>query len=318
MTLLRSRILVCEPRDFSETVVSRLRQHADVELREISSAELPAVLDTYDVLWLRLAHRLDAALIAGAKRCRVVATAVTGLDHIDLEACNTKGIRVVSLKGETAFLKSVRATAELTLGLLMALMRRIPEAAASVKSGRWDRDSFRGNELNGKTAGIIGVGRLGTLVAGYLRAFGMRVIGYDIRADWAAEVTGVECAESLASLLEQSDVVTIHVDLNHGSRNLIDARALQQMKRGGWLVNTSRGGVVDEGALIAALESGHLKGAAIDVLTGEPLVDARHPVVRYANENDNLLLVPHIGGNTCESFEKTESFIATRVLEALE
>lgn len=310
----RLRLLIAEPLDFSPKAIALLEGSVDVVLRETSAAGLAAALAEFDAVWFRLAHRIDAALLQGRPRCRVIATPVTGIDHIDLQACEAAGIRVVSLKGEIEFLKQVRATAELTVGLTLALMRKIPQASRSVLDGRWQRDLFRGSELYGKTVGLVGVGRLGSIVAGYFAAFGMTVLGFDIRPD---SPPGVERVGSLEELMSRSDVVSVHVTYDDSTRGLIGARQLAAMKQGSWFVNTSRGGVVDEAALLVALESGHLAGAALDVLSGEPAVDARHPVVQYAKGHDNVLVVPHIGGNTVESFEKTELFLAGKVLEAL-
>jgi D-3-phosphoglycerate dehydrogenase / 2-oxoglutarate reductase len=307
------RVLIAEPEGFSPRAVALLRERAEVELRACTRDELAAAFATHDVVWFRLGHRIDAALLAGAGRCRVLATPVTGLDHIDLQACAARGIRVVSLRGEVEFLRTVRATAELTLGLLLALVRRIPAAHAHVLDGGWDRDRFRGRELHGRTAGLVGVGRLGTIVAGLLAALGMEVLGADPRPDFPDGVTRV----SLEELLTRSDVVSVHASYGPSTRHLIGARELGLLRPGAVLVNTSRGGVVDEGALLAALVEGRLAGAALDVIDGEPDIGAQHPLVRYAQAHENLILVPHIGGNTLESFEKTEVFLAGRVLEAL-
>lgn len=309
------RALIAEPDDFSPRAVEILRRAGlDVDLVRVGRGQLGSSFSTHDVVWLRLAHRIDGAVLGDTPRCRVLATPVTGLDHIDLAACEQRGVRVVSLKGEVEFLRRVRATAELTMGLMLSLLRHIPAAAEDVKAGRWDRDSFRGQELFDKTVGVVGMGRLGSIVAGYLRAFGCHVLGADPRPDFPTDL-----AEhvSLDELLARSDVVTLHVSYGPGSRHLFDAAALARMKPGAILVNTSRGGVVDEGALVAALESGHLAGAALDVLDGEPGIDGTHPLVQAARRLPNLLVVPHIGGNTAESFEKTEVFLAGRVLEAL-
>jgi len=311
---VRPRILIVEPFDFSPVALSRLREQADVELREVSRSELKDAFMSYDVVWQRLAHRIDSEVIGVRPRCRVVATPVTGIDHIDLPACEAAGIKVVSLKGEVEFLKQVRATAELTVGLAIGVMRRIPASMGSVLEGEWRRDLFRGNELFGKTVGIIGVGRLGTLVAGYFRAFGMEVLGFDVRSDFPEEITRVDLPE----LLRRSDLVTLHVSLNDSTRMMFGTRELAGMKPGAWLVNTARGEVIDEAALLGALERGHLRGAALDVLTGEPGVDGKHPVVAYARSHSNLLIAPHIGGNTFESFEKTELFLAGRVLQVFQ
>ncbi len=309
---LKPRVLIAEPLNFSDRAVALLRERAHVELRDVAVGSLREALAGYDAVWVRLKHRIDSgSLVPGLK---VIACPVTGLDHIDLEACGRARVRVVSLKGEVEFLKGVRATAELTVALTLGLMRRLPAAADSVKRGEWRRDLFRGNELYGKTAGIVGVGRLGSLVAGYFQAFGMRVVGYDVRP---AFPSGVFQALSLDALLQESDVVSIHVAYDATTRGLIGAKELATMRRGSVLVNTSRGPVIDEPALLAALESGQLGGAALDVLTGEPDIDQSHPLVDYARRRENLLIVPHIGGNTIESFEKTELFLASKLLEAL-
>ena len=254
-------------------------------------------------------------MLAHATRCRILATPVTGLDHIDLAACQERGIRVVSLRGEVEFLRTVRATAELTVALTLALLRQIPQAVTSVQGGIWDRDLFRGQELFGKTIGLVGVGRLGSLAAGYFRAFGAEVIGYDPRPDFPTQL----CTRvgSLQELFGQSDIVSIHAVYNDETRHLIGSRELAAARPGAILVNTARGGIVDEQALIEVLDRGQLAGAALDVLDGEPDITAGHPLVAYAQEHSNVLIVPHIGGNTRESFEKTECFLAGRVVEAL-
>lgn len=309
------RILIAEPLDFSPRAVSLLATVADVELRSCDRAGLGRALAEFDVVWFRLAHRIDRELLAQAQRCRILATPVTGLDHIDLSACQELGIRVVSLRGEVEFLRNVRATAELTVGLTLALLRQIPQAAASVLAGAWDRDRFRGQELFGKTIGLVGVGRLGSLVAGYFRAFGAEVCGYDPRPDFPSQL----CTriDTLDELLGQSEVVSVHAAYNDDTRHLIAARQFESMRPGAILVNTSRGGIVDEQALLAALEGGKLAGAALDVLDGEPEITGRHPLIAYAQKHSHVLIVPHIGGNTRESFEKTECFLAGRVIEAL-
>jgi D-3-phosphoglycerate dehydrogenase len=221
---------------------------------------------------------------------------------------------VVSLKGEVEFLRSVRATAELTVALAFALMRRIPNAVQSVRSGEWDRDLFRGHELFGKTVGIVGLGRLGTLAAGYFKAFGMNVLGYDIRSDFPVKVA--DRVATLTELLQRSDVVTLHVAYDLSTRHLIGKPQIDTMPSHAVLINTSRGGVVDETALLSALQHGRIAGAALDVLDGEPDINKNHPLIEYATKHDNLLITPHVGGNTVESFIKTEMFLAEKVVEA--
>ena len=310
------QIFIAEQQEFSTVAADLLRSAGEVTLVDASGSDLAAAFRNFDVVWVRLAHRIDKQVLGAAPRARILATPVTGLDHIDLDACEANGIRVVSLRGEVDFLRSVRATAELTIALMLALIRRIPAARESVKRGVWNRNLFRGAELFGKTVGIVGVGRLGTIVAGYLRAFGCYVLGHDPRSDFPSNVVDHRCA-TLDELMTTSDVVTLHVPYGAATRHLIDEAALMRMKRGAFVVNTSRGGVIDERALLAALEKGVLGGAALDVLDGEPGITASHPVVAATQWMENLLVVPHIGGNTAESVAKTEVFLARKVIDAL-
>lgn len=310
-----TRVLIAEPLHFSPQAVEVLRQAGAVELRSCDSRELAAALQEYDVVWIRLANRIDKAMLDGNLRCKILAVPVTGLDHVDLEACAERGILVLSLRGETEFLREVRATAELTVGLTLALLRNLTAAAASVLDGKWNRDLFWGHELYGKTVGLIGVGRLGSLAAGYFRAFGMQVFGYDPRPDFPTTVA--RRAPSLRELLGESDVVSLHVSYQAGTRHLIGREQFSQMRSHAVLVNTSRGGIVDDAALLDALQTGRIAGAALDVIDGEPNIAADHPLLGYARTHENLLIVPHIGGNTVESFVKTETFLARKVVETL-
>jgi D-3-phosphoglycerate dehydrogenase len=310
-----ARVLIADPEGFSPRALELLRAAAQVDLRPCPQSELRQALRSYDAIWIRLGHHIDSDLLAGEFRCRVLACPVTGLDHIDEQACARRAVRVVSLRGETEFLRTVRATAEHTLALALALLRRLPAAAADAAAGNWRRERFQGRELYGKTAGIVGVGRLGTLVAGYLRAFGMEVLGYDPGVDFphqaATRVT------ELGELCGRADLITLHVPLTPETRGLIGEREIAAMKPHAILINTSRGAVIEEEALLSALRVGRLAGAALDVLASEPDLSPSHPLLSYAREHDNLIITPHIGGNTIESFEKTEVFLAGRVVEAL-
>ncbi len=305
------RILIAEPENFSAEAVRTLSRVARVECRRLKQSEMRAAMERYDGIWLRLHLGVRKSDLPAKPRCRFVVTATTGVDHIDLAAAKRAGIRVMSLRGHDAFLKTVSATAELTVGLILGLLRQIPAASESVRRGEWKRDSFRGRELQGKTAGLVGYGRLGRKVAAYLKAFGMRVLAYD------PYVRGAALERSLESLLRKSDVVSVHVSLTPETERMFTAKRFAQMKRGAWFVNTSRGAVVDERALLAALKSGRLAGAALDVLRGEPGIDRKHALVRYAAANSSLLLTPHIGGATGESMAKCENYMARVVVSSL-
>jgi D-3-phosphoglycerate dehydrogenase len=309
------KILVAEPDDFNKEVIEMLRSYGETDVKEIKPQELKDAFDSYDVIWFRLGHKIDAHTIGWNPRCKILATPVTGLDHIDEKLCREIGIQIVSLRGEKDFLKDVRATAELTVALTLALMRNLIPAAESVKKGEWNRDAFRGNELYGKTAGIIGMGRLGKITARYFAAFGMNIIGYDVNDESGMEVN--EKASSIEELIKKSDVVSVHVNYDESTENLVGEKELSCFKQGAVLVNTSRGGVIDEVALLKALKSGRLKGAALDVIKDEHSVQKNNLLLKYARENKNLLIVPHIGGNTYESFEKTEKFIAGKLVSKI-
>jgi D-3-phosphoglycerate dehydrogenase len=237
----------------------------------------------------------------------------TGLDHIDLVEAGRRGVEVLSLQGEAEFLRDVRATAEHTIALIFALLRRIPSAVGHARDGGWSRDLFKGHELHGKTVGIVGFGRVGSLVARYLRAFDVDLLASDPRAEPTSVPDDVQLV-ALDRLLREADLITVHASLSRETERMFGRTQFQSMKRGAWFINTSRGQLVDEGSLLDALRSGQLAGAAIDVRTGErETVERKHPLVRYAYAHDNLLLTPHIGGCTFESMEKTERFMAEKL-----
>lgn len=313
---MRPRLLITESRAFPPAALARLRQVADVTAADLDRSRLEREIAGADILWVRLRHRIDDALLALAPHLEIIASPTTGLTHIDLEAAARRGIRVVSLRGETDFLRDIRATAEHTIGLMLSLVRNIPAAAAHVIAGGWNRDSFQGIELFGKTIAVVGYGRLGRIVARYLSAFDCRVIAVDPNpSPW--ESASVEF-RTLPEALRAADIVTLHVNLTSDSRRFFGAEQFAGMQMGSYFINTSRGELVDELALLAALRSGRLAGAALDVLSGEDSTGmASHPLVRYAETHPNLLITPHIGGCAVESMQKTELFLCDRLLDAM-
>ncbi len=317
MAASKPNILVAESLDFSKEAAALLRRLGRVTLGDMDRAKLLRAVGQADVLWVRLRHRIDTEVMEHAPRLKVIVSPTTGLNHIDLEEASRRGIRVLSLRGETEFLKTVHATAEHTVGLVLALVRHIPEARAHVVSGGWIRDRFRGSELSGKTAGVIGYGRLGRIVARMLLAFEMRVLASDPHV-WTTDVDpGVEIVP-LNDLLRQSDIVTLHVNLYAETSGFFGSDHFARMKHGAWFINTARGELVDEAALLAALQEGRLSGAAVDVLSEERSTGmASHPLVQYARQHENLLVTPHIGGCTTESMDKTELYMAQKLAESL-
>ncbi|MBL8214275.1 MAG: hypothetical protein JNK87_26380 [Bryobacterales bacterium] len=310
------KLLLAEPDNFATAARELLTPLFDVKTCNDSSRDgVLRSLPTADVLWVRLRHHVDDAMLATAPRLKAIVSATTGVNHIDLEAAARRNIAVLTLRGETDFLRQVAATAELTLGLMLSLLRHIPDAVWHTHEGDWNRDQFRGHELTGRTVGIIGYGRLGRAVSRYLLPFGCKLYASDLPNASRDAEPGVTYVP-LCDLLRDSEMVSLHASLHEGSARMIDATSFRQMRRGSWLINTARGELVDEAALLRALESGWLAGAALDVVCGEQqLTPATNPLFLYARTHRNLILTPHIGGCTEESMAKTEIFMARRLVE---
>lgn len=301
---MKPTLLIAEPDNFSPAARRVLEEAFDVvcESLERRLHAMVEAMRAYDAIWIRLGHKIIVAPTDA--RCRWLACAATGVDHIDHDVCQRAGIQVISLKGESRFLKGVRATAEHTLALMLALLRRVPWAHQSVLDGNWDRDRYCGSELHGKTVGIIGLGRVGYQVSQMLRAFGCTVLSVDRNG------------QGLDVLLQAADIISLHVPLNDETRHFMDAAKLAQMKPGAMLINTSRGSVIDENAVAAAVLSGQLGGVAVDVLEGEPDI-SESPLAGLARSGLPVLITPHIGGKTHESCEKTEVFLAHKLVKAM-
>lgn len=309
----RLRILNAEARNFSAQARAILEGIGELTEAQLERDGLLRAVADCDVLITRLHNQIDKDVMAAGTRLRAIVTATTGLDHIDLDEAKRRGIAVLSLRGETEFLESVTATAEHTWALLLALVREVAPAFDHVRKGDWQRDNFVGRTLAGRTLGIVGYGRLGRMVARYGQAFGMNVIVNDIapeRLDPGIRSCG------LAELLANSDIVSLHVPLNDTTRGMIGKREFAQFKDGGVLINTARGEIVDGAALIDALNSSNLTGAALDVVADERPGNGTmqdHPLVRYAATHGNLLITPHIGGATEDSMHQTEVFMAEKL-----
>jgi D-3-phosphoglycerate dehydrogenase / 2-oxoglutarate reductase len=308
------KLLNAEPGRFSRESVSLLRSRFDY-LELPPGRGLKDHVQDCEIILTKLAFRIDRSIIDAARGLKVIATPTTGLTHIDTEYAESRGICIVSLKGDYTFLKGVTATAELAWGLVLAVARRIPAASRHVAGGAWDRNLFIGAELSGKTLGIVGLGRLGSMVARYAMAFGMHVLATD-PAPSCGVPDGVSMTE-LAGLLAESDVISVHVDLNPRTRAMFGEHEFALMKTSSIFVNTSRGEVVDETALLRALERGHLLGAGLDVLCGEldPEYPIRPDLVEYARTHDTLLITPHLGGATSDSMSKADKRIVELLLE---
>ena len=288
--------------------LQRLQAEAEVAVfAGLDESSLIASLARADAVIVRSKSHLTARVLERAPRLRVAARAGVGVDNIDVEAATRRGILVLNTPEA-----STTSTAEHTMAMLLALARRIPHANASVARGQWTREAFVGTELYGKTLGIAGLGKIGTEVARRAQAFGMQVRSHDpyVSEDRAARL-GVDLL-SFDDLLATSDVLTLHVPLTQRTHHLIGAEQIRRMKAGSLLVNCARGGLVDEGALLAALDDGHLGGAALDVFEQEPPADS--PLL----DHPRVVLTPHLGASTREAQRSVAVEVAEQVLAALD
>lgn len=255
-----------------------------------------------------------------AKNLKVIGSRTTQLRYLDLEECKNRGIRVVNIKAESPVLQKTPSTAEETMALIMTLLRKLPWAFESLKKGIWDRKKYSGRELAGKTIGLIGFGRLGKMVSGYSKAFGMRVLAYDpFVAATEMKKLGAE-KSSLNDLLKDSDIVSLHCIYSDSTFGMLKGDHFRKMKPEAVFINTARGEITDERALLQALQKKWIAGAAIDTLANES-PDGAHlknnPLVKYSIKNDNLIIVPHLGGSTDEATEKTQVYISELVVKEL-
>jgi D-3-phosphoglycerate dehydrogenase len=265
-----------------------------------------ARLGEADAVVTGLEIHLRKPLLDRMPKLRVIASRTSQLRHLDLAETERRGIELLSIDADAPALQETSSTAEETFALLLALVRNVPWAFDSVKKGRWERRRYGGHELKGKTLGVIGYGRLGRMVAGYARAFGMRVLVNDPGEE------GVP----LDQLLRESDVVSLHCTFDDSTRGLLGEEQFRAMKPTAYFVNTARGEITDEAALLRALQKGWIAGAAVDTLAGEQ-PDGSHlrgnALVEYARTHENLVVLPHLGGATEEATKRTQVYIAEKL-----
>ncbi len=299
------KILVTD--GLEENGLAILRESAEVDDRRgISADELLQVVGEYDAMIVRGRTKVTPAVFDAAKRLKVVGRAGVGVDNINLPAARDSGVTVVNSP-----LATTTAVAELTLGLMLSLVREIPRADASMKAGQWLKKEFVGTELYEKSLGIIGYGRIGSGVGQRAAAFGMHILGYDPFLN--AEQIRLRGAEpvTLNELLERSDMITLHIPLTPETKHILDAAAFEKMKQGVYLICAARGNVIDEESLLAALNSNKVAGAALDVFAAEP------PGASELVKHKNVIATPHIGAQTQEAQARAAADIATEVLAAL-
>ncbi|NUQ70808.1 MAG: phosphoglycerate dehydrogenase [Chthonomonadales bacterium] len=301
------RVLVADP--IARDGVEVLRNGADVDIKTgLTPQELAVIIGDYDALVVRSETKVTEEVLAAGVKLQVVARAGVGIDNVDVAAATARGVLVVnSPHGNTT------AAAELTVALMLALARRIPQADAALRSGRWDRKRFVGTEVYGKTLGIIGLGKIGAEVAKRARAMGMEVLAYDpFAAQSMAAQAGVQLRD-LPSILSDSDFISLHTPLTDQTRGMIGAPEIAKMRDGVRIINCARGGLIDEVALAEAIQGGKVAGAALDVYAAEP-VDPANPLLAL----DENVVTPHLGASTAEAQVAVSVDVALQVLDVLE
>lgn len=279
---------------------------------EVVTTDLPKPLAERDII--NLIKDMDAAIVGNdrittrifeaANHLKVISMHGVGVDNIDLKSAEEHGVVVTNTPGA-----NTEAVAELTIGLIFSLVRQIPQAHISTRAGGWQR--FVGTEIKGKTAGIIGFGNIGKSVAGRLKALGMKVVTYDIVKDKTLAVKGGVRYAALEDLLRDSDIVTIHIPFTAETRNLLNRQRLKLLKKGAFLINTARGGLVDEDAMAEMLKDGRLAGAALDVYDREP--PEMNPLLKI----ENCITLPHIGAYTIDAIERMGMMAAENVVSVI-
>ena len=307
------KILVGYPLDkyseFENLILSMPPEYSLV-VKDYDRSWLEDNIHQFDILIPSLKVNVDNQIIGKAKKLQLIFTPTTGTDHINFTA-NNKHIKILSLNDYCGQIDSINSTAELAFSLLLSVTRKInPANAQVVKSGLWERNNFLGHELNGKVMGVIGMGRIGQKLAKYGLAFGMDIVYWDI-----VENKDFRRAKSLNQLLEISDYIMICVSLNESTVHLINSKNVNNIKKGSFLVNTSRGKVIEEEVLCKAMDNGIISGLGVDVLEYELEDFQKSPIYIYAKNNPqkNIIITPHIGGATIEAWKKVFTLVFNEI-----
>lgn len=301
------KILVSDPLSSKGLEVLGQVKDLKVDLKPgLTPEELKKIIPEYDAIIIRSETKLKADIIEAGSRLRVIGRAGIGLDNVDLPAATKKGIVVMNTPQENAI-----AAAEHTIAMMLSICRKVPQATASLKTGKWEKKKFMGVELYQKTLGLVGIGVIGTIVADRARGLQMKVIGYDpYLSPEVAEKKGVELV-SFEDLLSRSDFISVHTPLTEETRNLIDRNAFEKMKKGIILVNCARGGIINEKDLYEAIRAGRVSGAALDVFETEPAIG--NPLL----ELEQVIATPHLGASTEEAQENVSIAISRQVVDYL-
>ncbi len=300
-------VLNAEPLNYSQQAIKNWLNKGYV-YNETSWEEIDEIENDVRVriLIVRLSKRIDEKVLNKFPNLKCLVTATTGLDHVDLDVLKRKGIDLVSLREHKEFLKTIPSTAEHTFALLLALVRYIPSSSIDVGKGNWLRDNFKGIQLQNKTIGIIGLGRIGSKMAEYCKSFGMNVIYFDpnVNSNLCEKIYHIE------DLFAKSDIITFHIHLASETLHFFNENSLKYVKPNVYIINTSRGAILDELAVVKGLKNNLIKGVAVDVLENEldNLTDS--PLWKAHHEGENIIITPHIGGATYDAMWACEEYIS--------
>lgn len=310
------KALITEPFDFGKENLKLLEEIVEVIKGPLSRPDLLKAVEDKDVLMVRLGHVIDEEVFEKANRLKFILTPTTGLNHIDMIAAKNKGIKVISLRGESEFLVSIPSTAEHTWALMLSLLRKISAAHKHVMSGKWTRDQFKSHNLYHYKLGILGFGRVGKQIAEYAKVFKMPFVFYDTDPNLRNHGHAME---NLQQFLAEIDVLSIHIPLNKENTQFLNETNLKYLKSTAYIINTSRGEIIDESILADMLLQKKISGLATDVLASELSSESRrnNSLIEVAQHLDNVIITPHIAGATYESIWRTEEFVIKKFLNQL-
>jgi len=308
----KPKLTITESREFSTEAFSIISSRFNVRERDLLQNQIADQIKDSDVIWITLRNYIGQRELEYADKIKTIVTATTGIDCIDVDYCDSRGIKILSLRGETEFLKTITPTAELTLALMLCSLRNLPKAIKSVPQGEWNRDVYKGHDLAGQKVGIVGMGRLGSILASYLAQMGANVFYYEPFVPSNAVAHRVD---TLNALFASCKIISVHAPSTLETFHLIGREQFESIQDPIYFFNTARGELVDEDALLCALQTGKIIGGGIDVLSDETHVDiSHHPLVEMVKKLPNFYITPHIGGCTHQAMAKTQVFMAEKLI----
>lgn len=306
------QIGILEPKDFSQKAMEDIHEIGEISL--FDGKDFDNFIVNKEVLFIRLAYFIGKEFLDKAKSLKYICTPTTGLNHLDLEELNTRNIKIISLQNEYEFLKTIRATPEHTFGLVLSLLRNYKNCFLKEENFHWDRDKYKGHELYKKKIGIIGYGRVGSILAKYFKAFDSEILYYDIDLSIKSKIASKE--KSVKDVITKSDIVILSASYSPEYHQFFDKKKIDLLF-GKYFINTSRGELVDEKYLLNKIQDNFFAGVAIDVIQNETnRVNILQELIKYS-QGQNVIITPHIAGATYESMWKTEEYIMKKLREDL-